>query len=183
MPGTTEPPMIRLVLRAGADPLLAVAGEEMDRLFDPYRFYFGAKQWLLADYYAQEIRTSIALHQVGTGPAERFLIEPPEAANELKGFDGTARIEDAELTFDWSWTATKEKKAAGDPHRVPLADISGVEWLPLGDKKLGRLRISTAATPAERPEADKDPETLQLGALQQVPGLLFGAKLLAAVRG
>lgn len=182
MPGGTEQPMIRLVLRAGADPLMAVAAEAIDRLFDPYRFYFSNKQWLLADYYAQEIRTSIALHQLGTGPAERFLVEPPAAADELKGFDGKARIEDGELSFDWTWTATKEKKAAGDPRRVPLADITGVAWLPMGDKQLGRMRISTAATPAERPESDKDPETLLLGALQQVPGLLFGAKLLAAVR-
>lgn len=177
MPGGTRDPMIRLVLREGADPITAVAGGDIYGLLDPYRFYFKNEQWLLTDYYAQEIRTSIALHQVSAAPADHWLVAPPAAGEELKGFDGKARLADGRLIFDWDWKATKEKKSAGDPRSVPLEEIQNVEWRPMEGKHLSYLRITTSATPSERPDPAKDPEALQLGATHQVPGLLFAASL------
>jgi hypothetical protein len=181
MPGGTEDPMIRLVLRDGADPLTTVAGGDLAGLFDPYRFYFKNEQWLLADYYAQEIRTSIALHQVSAEPAAGWLVAAPDAEDELKGFDGKAKLIGDQLVFDWGWTAPKEKKSARDPRSVPVADVRAVEWRPMEGKNLGFVRVTTSASPAERPDPAKDPEALLLGATHQVPGLLFAARLLSQV--
>jgi hypothetical protein len=121
------------------------------------------------------------LHQVSDAPSDRWLVAPPAAGDELKGFDGKARLADGRLTFDWDWKATKEKKSAGDPRSVPLAEIRNVEWRPMEGKNLSYLRITTSTTPAERPDPAKDPEALQLGATHQVPGFLFGASLLHQV--
>ncbi|WP_433009459.1 hypothetical protein [Kribbella sp. CA-294648] len=57
------------------------------------------------------------------------------------------------------------------------AIIRAVEWAPIRGMDLGYVRITTAATPADRPKPPKDPEALLLGANHQAPGLLFAANL------
>jgi hypothetical protein len=184
MPGGTEDPMIRLVLREGADPITAVAGGDIQGLLDPYRFYFKNDQWLLADYYAQEIRASIARHQLATEPAEHWLVAPPEAPDEFKGNDGKLRLAGDQLVFDWGWAANAEKKKAGDPRSVPLSEITGVEWKP-SDKgwnsPLGFFRITTAQSPAERPDPKVDPDALILGPTAEINALFVGAKILTLI--
>jgi hypothetical protein len=158
---------LRLVLRENADPVTAVAGARIDELFDPYRFYYQDQQELLAEYYATEIQTAIRLAQ-NEGPAEKFLVEPPEAPDELKGFDGRLRVDEGTVTFDWSWAASPEKKAAGKRREVELATVTSVEWRPIAGKDLGHVRLNR-----------DDGLALLLGATQQVSGLLFAANLLA----
>ncbi len=179
MPGGTEDPTIRLLLRDHADPLLAVAGGQLDELIDPYRFDFDSDQWLLADYYAQEIRTSIARHQVPPGPADRWLVDPPPAPDEIKGQNVKLTLDVADLVFDYGFGASKAKKSYGDPWRLPLADIRAVEWAPVTNAwgNNGYLRITSTHTPAERPKAVDDPETLITNPLAETDALFFGAKL------
>ncbi|MEU4191203.1 DUF4429 domain-containing protein [Kribbella sp. NPDC026611] len=184
MPGGHEDPTIRLVLRDHADPLLSVAGGALNELIDPYRFDFDNAQWLLADYYAQEIRTSIALHQLGSAPADRWLVEAPPAPTGLKGQQGMKlALEGDELVFDYGFATPKEKKAYGDPWRLPVAEVVAVEWQPITNKwgSNGYLRITSARTPTDRPEPAKDPETLVTQPLAETDALFFGAKLLSMV--
>jgi hypothetical protein len=181
MPGGTEDPTIRLLLRERSDPLLTVAGGALDELIDPYRFDFDTKQWLLADYYAQEIRTSIALHQLPPGPAERWLIEPPPAPSKVKFQGVKAELDGSGLVLDYGFTATPAKKSYGDPWRLPLAELRNVEWAPQSFRSPGYVRLTTTRTPAERPKPADDPETLLTSAVDESDVLFFGAKLLSLI--
>lgn len=160
---------LRLVLRANADPIIEVAGARIAELFDPYRFYYRDEQELLAEYYATEIQTAIRLAQ-NEGPADKLLVEAPEAVEVLKGFDGRLRLDGTTLTFDWSWAATPAKKAAGKQRVVDLATVTSVDWRPIAGKDLGHVRLN-----------GDDNLALVLGATHQVPGLLFAAKLRASL--
>jgi len=182
MPGGTEQPTIRLLLRERADPLLAVAGGALDELVDPYRLDFDAKQWLLADYYAQEIRTSIALHQLPPGPADRWLIEPPPAPDRIKFQSVKAELDGSGLILDYGFAATQAKKSYGDPWRLPLAELLNVEWAPQSLRRPGYLRLTTTRKPAERPKPADDPETLLTSAIDESDVLFFGAKLLWLIK-
>ncbi|GAB3946986.1 hypothetical protein GCM10029976_075450 [Kribbella albertanoniae] len=177
MPGGTETATIRLILREHADPLLAVAGGRFDELIDPYRLDFSPDQWLLADYYAQEIRTSIALHQLPPGPADRWLIEPPPAPDKVKFQFVKVELDGDELVLKYGFGATAAKKSYGNPWRLPLTELRDVEWVPGRIRSDGFLRLTTARTPAERPKAADDPETLTTWPLSEHDALFFGAKL------
>ncbi|TDD49300.1 DUF4429 domain-containing protein [Kribbella antibiotica] len=181
MPGGKEDATIRLVLRERADPLLTVAGGRLSEILDPYRLDFDAKQWLLADYYAQEIRTAIALHQPPSGPAERWLIEPPPAPDKVKYQGVKAELDGTDLVLDYGFGATQPKKSYGDPWRLPLAELRNVEWAPQSVGRVGYLRLTTTRTPAERPKPMDDPETLQTSAVFETDGLFFAAKLLSLI--
>jgi hypothetical protein len=173
-------PMLRLQLRDGADPVMAVAGVAIHRLFDPYRFYYHPKQELLAEYYAQEIQTAIRLHQLD-GPADRFLVAPPPARDELKAFDAKLRLTGDGLEIDWKWTAGPAKKAAGKSRTIALADLTGVDWRPSERTTLGHLRFHLAGDTAAPVDAKDDPRVVQLGAGDDAPGLLFAAALRARI--
>ncbi len=185
MPGGRAQPTIRLVLREHADPVLAVAGGRLSEQFDPYRLDFAADQWLLADYYAQEIRSAIALHQVDPGqPAERWLIEPPLAPEVLKCVAAKLWLEGDELVIDYGFANYPEKRVYGDPYRLPLSDLRSVEWKgTYGLRDLvGYLRFTSIRTPAERPVEGKDPETIVTKSGNgETDALFFGAKLLSMI--
>lgn len=178
MPGGAEDPTIRLVLREHADPLLAVAGGQLDELMDPYRLDFGADQWLLADYYAQEIRTSIALHQAPAGPSDRWLLEPPAAPDVLKCHNCKLWLEGDTLVIDYGFANYPEKRVYGDPYRLPLAEIKTVEWTASKGITSGYLRITSVRTPADRGPERTDPETIPTKPIGgELDALFFGAKL------
>ncbi|WP_405061861.1 DUF4429 domain-containing protein [Kribbella sp. NBC_01505] len=181
MPGGTEDPTIRLILRERADPILAVAGGSLDELVDPYRFDFDNKQWLLADFYAQEIRESIARHQLPAGPAEHWLVEAPAAPEKVKFQDVKAQLDGDVLVLDYGFAASAAKKAHGDPWRLPVADLRNVEWVMISAQQRGYLRLTTTHTPAERPAPADDPETLYTGPLSETDALFLGAKLLSLI--
>jgi Domain of unknown function (DUF4429) len=180
LPGAAGDPMLRLELREGADPVMAVAGATIHRLFDPYRFYYGAKQDLLAEYYAHEIGTAIRLHQLD-GPADRFLVAPPPAGDELKAFDAKLRLDGDGLELDWKWTAGPAKKAAGKSRTIPFGELTGVEWQPSSLAVLGHVRFHLAGDTSPPVDPKDDPRVVQLGAGDDAPGLLFAAALRARI--
>jgi hypothetical protein len=157
-----------------------VAGATIHRLFDPYRFYYQAKQELLAEYYAQEIQAAIRLHQLD-GPADRFLVAPPPAGDELKAFDAKLHLDGDGLTIDWKWTAGPAKKAAGKSRTIALADLTGIEWHPSQGTTLGHLRLHLAGDTTAPADPKDDPRVVQLGAGDDAPGLLFAAALRARI--
>ena len=177
-----DAPVLRLLLREDADPLLSVSGGSFDALLDPYSFPFTDRA--LAQRIADGIRVTLVRRDVPTTPAVRWLVAPPAADDRIEGRDATVSVANGRLEFAYARTARRKKKSDGDPWSVPLGDITDVEWRPnerrLGDP--GFLRISTARTPLDRPKPRHDPAAMITDRRTDVDALFFAARLLTRIR-
>ncbi|HWD82054.1 MAG TPA: DUF4429 domain-containing protein [Kribbella sp.] len=170
---------LRLVLRDGADPLLAVTG--VDVLGDLYDFP-GVDQGL-AEQVALEIRRTLSRRDVPAAAA-RWLLAPPPAPDRIAGRDASLSVANGQLTFTYELRAGRRKKAYGNPWSVPLGTILDVEWRPdqggLGGH--GYLRIVTDRTPLDRPKPRHDPAAMVSARDTDVDVLFFAARLLTRIR-
>ncbi|WP_337662126.1 MULTISPECIES: DUF4429 domain-containing protein [Actinoalloteichus] len=175
-----------LRLRPGADAFGPVLAGRLPEAADPYRLSLPGKQPDLAQYHATQLRDRISLNPRALEPTDGFLVVLPPAPRSIKGLDGEVAFDGETLTFTWGWMAETVKEQLG-PQRVPLENISVVEWSP--PTALGgffRITLSDGTglsarkpdNPAMRGMPDKDPYALAYGLGDgSVADLLFAAEL------
>ncbi|MFG3098282.1 DUF4429 domain-containing protein [Streptomyces sp. NPDC048202] len=173
--------VLRLQPRAGADPLLEAAAGQLPEGLDPYRLVMPAERETLAEYYADEIKAALT----ESGPADRHLIDAPEAPRRFKAYDGKASFDGSSVRFRWSWTGASSAKWKAGDQRFAVTDLGGVEWRS-PEAFEGYLRLlpndPTAAAPPVPPDQDATTVVFGLGYGPVHESLPFAAAVLAAVR-
>ncbi|PKW07581.1 Short C-terminal domain-containing protein [Streptomyces sp. 1222.5] len=179
-PGRRGTVVLRLVPRAGADPLMEAAAGQLKEGSDPYRLVLSADRETLAEYYADEVKGLLT----GSGPVDRHLVAVPEAPLHFKAADAKASFDGTSVQFRWSWTGASSAKWKAGDQSFPVAGLSGVEWRS-PEVFEGHLRLLPREAGAERPaQPDQDPASVVFG-LGYGPvheSLPFAAAVLAAVR-
>ncbi|MFG2605542.1 DUF4429 domain-containing protein [Streptomyces sp. NPDC048514] len=179
-PGKRGTVALRLVPRAGADPLTEAAAGQLKEGSDPYRLVLPAERETLAEYYADEIKGLLT----ESGPSERHLVTAPEAPLQFKAYDGKASFDGTSVQFRWSWTGASSAKWKAGDQSYPVAGLSGVEWRS-PELFEGHLRLLPREAGSDRPvQPDQDPASVVFG-LGYGPvheSLPFAAAVLAAVR-
>ncbi|MFI2199818.1 DUF4429 domain-containing protein [Streptomyces sp. NPDC020192] len=181
-PGRRGTVVLRLLPRAGADPLMDAADGQLKEGSDPYRLVLPAERETLAEYYADELKS--LLTEAGSGPADRYLVAAPEAPLHFKAYDGKASFDGTSVQFRWSWTGASSAKWKAGDQSFPVTDLSGVQWRS-PEVFEGHMRlIRRSADPAAAVQPDQDPAAVVFG-LGYGPvheSLPFAAAVLAAVR-
>ncbi|MBK3631837.1 DUF4429 domain-containing protein [Streptomyces asoensis] len=170
--------VLRAEPRPGADPLMEAAAGQLKEGCDPYRLVLPAERETLAEYYAEELRERLTR----SGPADRFLVDAPEAPLSFKAYDGKASFDGRTVRFRWFWTGASSAKWKAGDQSFPVSELSGVEWRS-PEVFEGHLRLLRGE--AEPVQADQDPGAVVFG-LGYGPvheSLPFAAAVLAAVRG
>ncbi|PNG22067.1 DUF4429 domain-containing protein [Streptomyces cahuitamycinicus] len=172
--------VLRVEPRPGADPLMEAAAGQLKESGDPYRLVLPAEREVLAEYYADELRTLLT----GSGPADRFLVKPPEGPLSFKAYDGKATFDGRTVNFRWFWTGASSAKWKAGDQSFSVGELNGVEWRSpeVFEGHLRLLRRDETAGPAS--QADQDPAAVVFG-LGYGPvheSLPFAAAVLAAVR-
>ncbi|MEU3525097.1 DUF4429 domain-containing protein [Streptomyces sp. NPDC038707] len=179
-PGRRGTVVLRLVPRAGADPLMEAADGQLKEGSDPYRLVLPAERETLAEYYADELKGLLT----ESGPADRHLVAAPGAPLQFKAYDGKASFDGTSVQFRWSWTGASSTKWKAGDQSFAVAELSGVEWRS-PEVFEGHLRLlRRAAGPAAPAQPDQDPAAVVFG-LGYGPvheSLPFAAAVLAAVR-
>ncbi|MFJ5994069.1 DUF4429 domain-containing protein [Streptomyces sp. NPDC092370] len=172
--------VLRVEPRPGADPLMEAAAGQLKENGDPYRLVLPADREVLAEYYADELRTLLT----ESGPSERFLVPPPEGPLSFKAYDGKASFDGRTVNFRWFWTGASSAKWKAGDQSFSVGELNGVEWRSpeVFEGHLRLLRRDEAAGSAS--QADQDPAAVVFG-LGYGPvheSLPFAAAVLAAVR-
>lgn len=175
---------LRVVPRAGADPLLDVADGQLKESSDPYRLLLPAAKETLAEYYATELRG--VLGPRADEPADSYLVPAPEAPLQFKAYDGKAMFDGTSVVFRWFWTGASSAKWKAGDQRFPVSELGGVEWRS-PDVLGGHLRLLPRGPDGleQRPgEPDQDPATVVFGLGYGLvhESLPLAAAVLAAVR-
>ncbi|MFF4900296.1 DUF4429 domain-containing protein [Streptomyces sp. NPDC001068] len=152
---------LRLRLREGADPLLQATGGRLPDAADPYRLTVDADRSGVAEYVVAEIRQSLLLDQVPTGPTTAYLLPGPPVPVSVRSSDGTVSFDGAQVRIDWADTSDRVKRATG-PRMIGVGDLVRVEWLPNSGRGEGFLRFVTRETVFSKLPAERDPYTLDL---------------------
>lgn len=180
-PGKRGTVVLRAVPRPGADPLMEAAAGQLKEGCDPYRLVLPAERETLAEYYADELRAQLTADDE---PAERFLVEPPEAPRSFKAYDGKASFDGKAVSFRWFWTGASSAKWKAGDQTFPVSALSGVEWRS-PEVFEGHLRLLRREPVIAQPaQADQDPAAVVFG-LGYGPvheSLPFAAAVLAAAR-
>ncbi|MEU0382947.1 DUF4429 domain-containing protein [Streptomyces chartreusis] len=171
--------VLRVEPRPGADPLMEAAAGQLKDSGDPYRLVLPAEREVLAEYYADELRSLLT----ESGPADRFLVEPPEGPLSFKAYDGKASFDGRTVNFRWFWTGASSAKWKAGDQSFPVGELNGVEWRS-PEVFEGHLRLLRRDVGASAVQADQDPAAVVFG-LGYGPvheSLPFAAAVLAAVR-
>jgi hypothetical protein len=180
-PGKRGTVVLRLLPRAGADPLLEAADGQLKDGSDPYRLVLPAERETLAEYYADELKGLLT----ESGPAGRHLVPAPEAPLHFKAYDGKASFDGTAVQFRWSWTGASSAKWKAGDQSFAVTDLGGVQWRS-PEVFEGHLRLVRRSADSSAPalQADQDPAAVVFG-LGYGPvheSLPFAAAVLAAVR-
>ncbi|GGY13899.1 hypothetical protein GCM10010384_19630 [Streptomyces djakartensis] len=171
--------VLRVEPRPGADPLTEAAAGQLKESCDPYRLVLPAEREMLAEYYADELKSLLT----ESGPAERFLVEPPKGPLSFKAYDGKATFDGRTVNFRWFWTGASSAKWKAGDQTFPVGELSGVEWRS-PEVFEGHLRLLRRDAGVPAVQADQDPAAVVFG-LGYGPvheSLPFAAAVLAAVR-
>ncbi|MBR8641466.1 DUF4429 domain-containing protein [Streptomyces tuirus] len=171
--------VLRVEPRPGADPLMEAAAGQLKESGDPYRLVLPAEREVLAEYYADELKSLLT----ESGPAERFLVEPPKGPLSFKAYDGKATFDGRTVNFRWFWTGASSAKWKAGDQTFPVGELSGVEWRS-PEVLEGHLRLVRREAGVSAAQADQDPAAVVFG-LGYGPvheSLPFAAAVLAAVR-
>ncbi|WP_405061862.1 DUF4429 domain-containing protein [Kribbella sp. NBC_01505] len=166
-----------LELREHADPLLSVSGGSYGSIY-----HFEIDDLAAAERLASEIRIARARRAVPETAATAWLVAPPLAADALEGRDATVAVANGLLMFAYPRSATRRKKADGNPRSISLADILDVEWRPREGRHAGFVRVGTTGTPVERPRPKHDPAAVRVAAEDEIEALFFAARLLTRIQ-
>ncbi|MER6192169.1 DUF4429 domain-containing protein [Streptomyces cyaneofuscatus] len=146
-PGKRDTVVLRVVPRPGADPLLEAAAGQLKEGCDPYRLVLPADRELLAEYYADELRS--CLGPASDEPADHFLVAAPEAPMQFKAYDGRAAFDGERISFRWFWTGASSAKWKAGDQTYRVSELAGIEWRsPEGLDGYLRL-VPRAAVPAD----------------------------------
>jgi hypothetical protein len=171
--------VLRVEPRPGADPLLEAAAGQLKENVDPYRLVLPAEREVLAEYYADELRGLLT----ESGPADRFLVKPPEGPLSFKAYDGKATFDGRTVNFRWFWTGASSAKWKAGDQSFSVGELNGVEWRS-PEVFEGHLRLLRRDAAVSGTQADQDPAAVVFG-LGYGPvheSLPFAAAVLAAVR-
>ncbi|MFJ5727981.1 DUF4429 domain-containing protein [Streptomyces paradoxus] len=171
--------VLRVEPRPGADPLMEAAAGQLKESGDPYRLVLPADREVLAEYYADELRALLT----ESGPAERFLVKPPEGPLSFKAYDGKATFDGRTVNFRWFWTGASSAKWKAGDQSFSVGELNGVEWRS-PEVFEGHLRLLRRDAEGSGTQADQDPAAVVFG-LGYGPvheSLPFAAAVLAAVR-
>ena len=177
-PGKRGTVVLRAEPRPGADPLMEAAAGQLKEVCDPYRLVLPAERETLAEYYADELRSSLPADD---GPADRFLVPAPEVPLSFKAYDGKASFDGRTVGFRWFWTGASSAKWKAGDQSFPVSELTGVEWRS-PEVFEGHLRLLRGEPGPV--QADQDPAAVVFG-LGYGPvheSLPFAAAVLAAVR-
>lgn len=180
-PGKRDTVVLRAVPRPGADPLLEAAAGQLKEGCDPYRLVLPAERELLAEYYAQELRS--CLGPASDEPADRFLVAAPEAPMQFKAYDGRAGFDGERVSFRWFWTGASSAKWKAGDQTYRVSELAGIEWRS-PEALDGHLRLLPRDGSEVRAAADQDPAAVLFG-LGYGPvheSLPFAAAVLESVR-
>ncbi|TDQ43916.1 DUF4429 domain-containing protein [Actinorugispora endophytica] len=135
---------LRLRLRPGADPLTQVAAGRLPEASDPYRLAVAADRNGVSEYFADELRTVMALEQVPSAPSDRYLMPGPSVPLTATSPDGSVEFDGDRIRLAWRWGAESSKSSAG--HReFTVGDLVGVDWEPAAGLGYGRLSFRREA--------------------------------------
>ncbi|MFJ7334456.1 DUF4429 domain-containing protein [Streptomyces sp. NPDC101110] len=171
--------VLRIEPRPGADPLMEAAAGQLKESGDPYRLVLPADREVLAEYYADELRTLLT----ESGPVDRFLVKPPEGPLSFKAYDGKATFDGRTVNFRWFWTGASSAKWKAGDQSFSVGELNGVEWRS-PEVFEGHLRLLHRDAGVATAQADQDPAAVVFG-LGYGPvheSLPFAAAVLAAVR-
>ncbi|MFE6091522.1 DUF4429 domain-containing protein [Streptomyces massasporeus] len=172
--------VLRMEPRPGADPVMEAAAGQLKESGDPYRLVLPADREVLAEYYADELRTLLT----ESGPVDRFLVKPPEGPLSFKAYDGKATFDGRTVNFRWFWTGASSAKWKAGDQSFSVGELNGVEWRS-PEVFEGHLRLLCRDAAVAAPtQADLDPAAVVFG-LGYGPvheSLPFAAAVLAAVR-
>ncbi|MCH0571103.1 DUF4429 domain-containing protein [Streptomyces sp. MUM 136J] len=158
---------LRLRLRDGADPLLHATGGRLAEAHDPYQLIVEPDRLGVAEYVAEEVRNTLLLDRVPSGPVDTFLLTGPPVPLSVSAGDGTARFDGEHVTLEWNWK-TEEAKAAGGSRVLAVRDIRAVEWLPAEGLENGCLRFTVGSAPTKAPPK-YDPHAVELWGFKKDP--------------
>ncbi|WP_153534525.1 DUF4429 domain-containing protein [Streptomyces sp. RB17] len=178
-PGKRGTVVLRLLPRAGADPLMEAAAGQLKEGSDPYRLVLPAERETLAEYYADELKGLLT----ESGSTDRYLVAAPEAPLSFKAYDGKASFDGTAVQFRWSWTGASSAKWKAGDQSFPVTELSGVEWRS-PEVFEGHLRLVGRSVESAAVQPDQDPAAVVFG-LGYGPvheSLPFAAAVLAAVR-
>ncbi|WP_189715581.1 DUF4429 domain-containing protein [Streptomyces phaeofaciens] len=177
-PGRRGTVVLHAEPRPGADPLMEAAAGQLKDGCDPYRLVLPAEREVLAEYYADELRSRLT---ADAGPADRFLVPAPDVPLSFKAYDAKASFDGRAVRFRWFWTGASSAKWKAGDQSFAVSELSGVEWRSpeVFEGHLRLVRGETAPVPA-----DQDPATVVfgLGYGSVHESLPFAAAVLAAVR-
>ncbi|MEU2821295.1 DUF4429 domain-containing protein [Streptomyces bacillaris] len=180
-PGKRDTVVLRAVPRPGADPLLEAAAGQLKEGCDPYRLVLPAERELLAEYYADELRS--CLGPASDEPADRFLVAAPEVPMQFKAYDGRAGFDGERVSFRWFWTGASSAKWKAGDQTYRVSELAGIEWRS-PEALDGHLRLLPREGAEVGVAADQDPAAVLFG-LGYGPvheSLPFAAAVLESVR-
>ncbi|WP_067186391.1 DUF4429 domain-containing protein [Microtetraspora niveoalba] len=144
---------LQLRLRPGADPLADTAAGRLLGSADPYRLAVPKGRTGAAEYLCDEVRACLGLEGAPGGPCASFLLPGPAVPVSASAGDGTVSFDGHTVRLDWTVFAKSAKQAAG-PQTLPLAKLTGVEWVPQSGLNYGRLRFHVEGALVKAPEED-----------------------------
>ncbi|GLU47701.1 hypothetical protein Nans01_20520 [Nocardiopsis ansamitocini] len=170
---------LRLRMREGADPFIQVAAGRLADAADPYRLFVEAGRTGVAEYFADQLRTTLQLEGVPAGPTNRYLMPGPGIPVTGGGTEGTAEFDGESIRLAWNWGAPAAKTAAG-PQRIELAELESVDWAPSSGMGYGRLQFHVKGARLNLP-ITHDPYALRLTGFEKEnwSTLLVAAAILA----
>lgn len=168
---------LRLRLREGADPLLQAAGGGLPDAANPYRLTADADRTGVAEYMVDEVRNTLLLDAVPSGPTDSYLLPGPPLPQTATAGDGTVTFDGSRIRLEWNGWAESSKSKAG-PQEFTVDDVTGVEWAPTVGWENGYLRFRRPGSQAI--EVAHDPNCITWG-LQHMGGtsLLLAAAVVA----
>ncbi|MFC4036554.1 DUF4429 domain-containing protein [Streptomyces polygonati] len=180
--------VLRAVARAGADPVVEMAGGQLRETADPYRLVLPEQDRAPAEAGRDRLREAIEVFGQD-GPPGRFLVPAPAGPRVFKAYDAKAFFDGRTVTFRWFWTGASTAKWKAGDQSFAVERLSGVEWrspeLLHGHLRLLRREAGEPGAADGPPAAaDQDPAAVIFG-LGYGPvheSLPFAASVLAAIR-
>ncbi|HKN56076.1 MAG TPA: DUF4429 domain-containing protein, partial [Amycolatopsis sp.] len=151
-------PVLRLLLRPGADPYLEAAAGQLPEDHELYDLELERGQEDLAGYHADGLRMHAEENPQAGAPCERFLLDAEKPPLRLKCYDGDAHLEPGVLRFRWNGEASGSKRGRGDAV-YPLGEVTGAEWVKPGMMS-GHLAVLTGEPTGD---VEEDPRVILFG--------------------
>ncbi len=170
---------LRLVLRSGVDPVLAVVGDKPHDALDPYFIQFYQSQQESALRLRSALEQAIAAAPPTQVPG--FLLPAPPPPRTIRGADGIAEFDGRVIKLSWRFLADEAKTSGGPTRAIPLSIIERIEWSAPSTTRGGHLRITVAGCNKVITDIGKDPDVVLLPPGTEGDSVLFVAAVRVAL--